>query len=73
MRLNGLNTIKRNGDVVRSPPVWATTTRAHRATSPDATVTLHRPLADGSPNGQNVVLATGVDFPSGAAITTYPP
>ena len=68
----GLNIVHRNGDVVT---INAKVGNDHLASGicdvTDATVKLTFPNADGTSNGQEFVLATGVDFPGGTPMKSF--
>ena len=70
--LSGLDIIQRNGDVVPvTPSIGNFGPGACDIT--DATVTLKFPAPDGTlTGGQSVVIGTGLDFPGGADLTTFP-
>lgn len=63
---NGINVIHRNGDVVTiNAQVGNDNSPTGACDVTDATITLTFPNPDGTPNGQQFVLATGVDLPAG--------
>ena len=68
----GLNIVHRNGDVVT---INAKVGNDHFAGSvcdvTDATITLTFPNPDGTSNGQEFVLATGVDLPAGTPMKSF--
>lgn len=68
----GMNIVHRNGDVVT---INAKVGNDHLASGicdvTDATVKLTFPNADGTPNGQEFILATGVDFPAGMPMKSF--
>lgn len=68
-------TVVRNGDTITYRLTVANldtpTQVACDVTS--ATVTLTLPGADGTPTGNKVVLASGVDYPAGTPVTEFPP
>ena len=68
----GLNIVHRNGDVIT---INAKVGNDHLASGvcdvTDATVKLTFPTADGTSNGEEFILGTGVDFPGGAPMKSF--
>ncbi|HET6657932.1 MAG TPA: calcium-binding protein [Gaiellaceae bacterium] len=68
----GINIVHRNGDVVT---INAKVGNDHLASGicdvTDATITLTFPNSDGTSNGQEFVLATGVDLPAGTPMKSF--
>jgi hemolysin type calcium-binding protein len=71
-QLNSPFPIKRNGDVVSVVAGIGNDNSAGACDITDATVTLSFPAPDGSADGRIVTLGSGLDFPGGAAVTTFP-